>query len=66
MNSPASIVKLVRFLSAVVAERRARALALEHAGALAFFRTGDPANRRVQDAVILVRFGEVGLDSPPG
>src|SRR6202042_3771867 len=30
-------------LSPIVAERRARALALEHAGALAFSRTGDPA-----------------------
>jgi hypothetical protein len=44
-----------------VAERRPRAL--EHAGALAFSRTGDPATGEFQDAVILARFGEVGLDS---
>ena len=30
-------------LSPIVAERRARALALEHVGALAFSRTRDPA-----------------------
>jgi hypothetical protein len=29
-------------LSPIVAERRARALSLEHAGAVAFSRTGDP------------------------
>ena len=49
-------------LSSVVAERRARALALEHAGALAFSRTGDPTTGEFQDAVILVQFGEVDLD----
>jgi hypothetical protein len=46
-----------------VAERRARALALEHAGALAFSRTGDPTTGEFRDAVILARFGEVDLDS---
>jgi hypothetical protein len=50
-------------LSPIVAERRARALALEHAGALAFSRTGDPTTGEFQDAVILARFGEVDLDS---
>ena len=50
-------------MSPVVAERRARALALEHAGGLAFSRTGDPATGEFQDAVILARFGEVDLDS---
>ena len=45
-----------------MAERRARALALEHAGALAFSRTGDPTTGEFQDAVILVQFGEVDLD----
>ena len=50
-------------MSPVVAERRARALALEHAGALVFSRTGDPATGEFQDAVILARFGEVDLDS---
>ena len=48
-------------LSPIVAERRARALALEHAGAVAF--AGDPATGEFQDAVILARFGEVDLDS---
>jgi hypothetical protein len=50
-------------LSPIVAERRARALALEHAGAVAFSRTGDPATGEFQDAVILARFGEVDLHS---
>ena len=50
-------------LSPIVAERRARALALEHAGALAFSRTGDPTTGEFQDAVILAQFGEVDLDS---
>ena len=50
-------------LSPIVAERRARALALEHAGALAFSRTGDPTTGEFQDAVILSQFGEVDLDS---
>ena len=50
-------------LSPVIAERRALALALEHAGALAFSRTGDPTTGEFQDAVILAQFGEVDLDS---
>ena len=50
-------------MSPVVAERRARALALEHAGALAFSRTGDPATGEFKEAVILAQFGEVDLDS---
>ena len=50
-------------MSSIVAERRARALALEHAGALALSRMGDPATGEFQDAVILARFGEVDLDS---
>jgi hypothetical protein len=49
-------------LSPIVAERRARALALEHAGALAFSRTGNPATGEFGDGVILARFGEVALD----
>ena len=48
-------------LSPIIAERRARALALEHAGALAFSRTGDPTTGEFQDAVILAQFGEVDL-----
>jgi hypothetical protein len=50
-------------LSPIVAERRARALALEHAGDLAFSRAGDPTTGAFQDAVILAQFGEVDLDS---
>ena len=50
-------------MSPIVAERRARALALEHAAALAFSRTGNPATAEFQDAVILAPFGEVDLDS---
>ncbi len=50
-------------MSPVVAERRTRALALAHAGALAFSRTGDPSTGEFQDAVIPARFGEVDLDS---
>ena len=50
-------------LSPIIAERRARALALEHAGALAFSRTGDPTTGEFQDAVMLAQFGEVDLDS---
>ena len=49
-------------LSPIVAERRARALALEHAGALAFSRTGDPTTGEFKDGVILAQFGEVDLD----
>jgi hypothetical protein len=50
-------------LSPIIAERRARALAARHAGALAFSRTGDPATGEFQDAVVLAQFGEVDLDS---
>ena len=50
-------------LSPIVAERRPRALSLEHAGAVAFSRTGDPTTGQFHDAVILARFGEVNLDS---
>jgi hypothetical protein len=49
-------------MSPIVAERRARALALEHAGALAFSRIGDPTTGEFQDGVILAQFGEVDLD----
>ena len=50
-------------MSPIVAERQARALAVEHAGALAFSRTGNPATCEFRDAVILARFGEVDLNS---
>ena len=45
--------------SASSAERGARSLSIEHAGAVAFSRTGDPSTGDFQDAVILARFGEV-------
>jgi len=51
-----------KVMSPIVAERRARTLALEHSGALAFSRTGNPATGEFGDAVILARFGEVALD----
>jgi hypothetical protein len=50
-------------LSPIVAERRTRAVALEHAGALAFSRIGDPTAGEFQDGVILAQFSEVDLDS---
>ena len=52
-----------KVMSPIVAERRARTLALEHSGALAFSRTGNPATGEFGDAVILAQFGEVDLDS---
>ena len=52
-------------MSPVVAERRARALALEHAGAVAFSRTGNPATGEFR-GVLLTRLGEVDLDSLRG
>jgi hypothetical protein len=45
------------------AERGARSLALEHAGAVAFSRTGDPSIGEFQDAIILAQFGDVALDA---
>lgn len=41
------------------AERKARRLALTHAGAVAFSRTGDPAEGEFEDAVVLSSVGEV-------
>jgi hypothetical protein len=49
--------------SALAAERGARSLVLQHAGAVAFSRTGDPSIGEFQDAVILAQFGEVALDA---
>jgi hypothetical protein len=48
---------------ALSAERGARTLALGHAGAVAFSRTGDPSTGEFQDAVILAQFGEVDLNA---
>jgi hypothetical protein len=50
-------------MSPVIAERRARALVLEHVGAVAFSRTGNPVTGEFEDAAILVQFGEVDLDA---
>jgi hypothetical protein len=49
--------------TAGAAERRAAAMALEHVGALAFARAGDPSIGEFRDATLLVRFGEVDLDA---
>jgi hypothetical protein len=45
------------------ADRAASFLAREHAGAVAFSRTGDPATGEFQDAVVLAQYGEVDLDA---
>ena len=45
------------------AERAAMFLAKEHAGAIAFSRTGDPATGEFENAVILAQFGEVDPDA---
>jgi hypothetical protein len=49
--------------SATAAERGAGELALKHAGAVAFSRTGDSAIGDFQDAVVLARFGDVDLNA---
>ena len=49
-------------MSPIVAERRARALALEHAGALAFSRTGDPTTGEFRPTYPKVSF--LALVSP--
>jgi hypothetical protein len=45
------------------AERAARFLAREHAGAVAFSRIGDPATREFRDATIIALLGEVDLEA---
>jgi hypothetical protein len=50
-------------MSPIVTQRRHCALELEHSGALAYSRAGDPATGEFHGAVILMRFGEVDLDS---
>jgi hypothetical protein len=47
--------------SAHAARRRARTLAGDHAGAIAFSRAGDSETGEFEDAVILARFGDVDL-----
>jgi hypothetical protein len=49
--------------SAFSAERKARSLALQHAGAIAFSRTGDPSIGEFQDAVVVAQFGEVDVNA---
>ena len=49
--------------SAWAAERAAKFLATEHAGAVAFSRTGDPTTGEFQDAVVLAQFGDVDIDA---
>jgi hypothetical protein len=53
-------------ISAGGAERGARELALRHAGAVAFSRTGDPSTGEFEDAVILAQFGDVDLNELSG
>lgn len=52
--------------SASAAERKAGSFSSQHAGAVAFSRTGDPSVGEFQDAVILAQFGEVDLDALSG
>jgi hypothetical protein len=49
--------------SAPAAERKARALALLHTGAVAFSWTGDPAIGEFHDATLLAKFGEIDLNA---
>ena len=49
--------------NAGAAERGARELALEHAGAVAFSRTGDPETGEFENATILAQFGDVDLNA---
>ena len=49
--------------SPLAAERAARRLSFEHAGAVAFSRTGEPSTGEFSDAIILAQFGEVDLDA---
>jgi hypothetical protein len=51
----------VELPSGPAAERKARSLAAEHAGAVAFSRTGNPAIGEFHDATLLAKFGEVDL-----
>jgi hypothetical protein len=53
-------------ISAGAAERRARALAAEHVGAVAFSRRGDPVTGEFEDPIVLARFGEVDLSALGG
>jgi hypothetical protein len=50
-------------ISALLAERLARALAAEHAGAIAFSRSGDPETGEFQEPVVLATFGDVDLSA---
>jgi hypothetical protein len=50
-------------ISIETAERRARRLAGEHAGVIAFSRTGNAGTGDFQDAVILLQVGDVDLNA---
>ena len=49
--------------SAFAAETAARSLARQHAGAVAFSRTGEPTTGDFENAVVLAQFGAVDLDA---
>jgi hypothetical protein len=51
------------FPSASAAVRNARLMAAQHAGAVAFSRTGEPATVDFDDAAILAQFGDVDFDA---
>ena len=53
-------------ISADAASRRATVLAFDHAGVVAFSRTGDPATGEFEEAEILSQAGEVDLDALTG
>ncbi len=52
--------------SADAARRRAQALVGNHAGAVAFSRTGDPGTGEFQDAELIAEFGAVDRGSLQG
>jgi hypothetical protein len=50
------------FQSSGAATGGARALARKHGGAVAFSRTGDPSVGEFEDALVLLRIGDVPAD----
>jgi hypothetical protein len=44
-----------------IVRRAAIALSCQHAGAVAFARTGDPATSEFQDRVVLAHFGDTSM-----
>ncbi len=57
-------LELVEVPNGESARRRAATAATQHAGAIAFSRTGDPSSGEFADAVILATYGEVTNGSP--